>query len=192
MEVEEAVRLLLSCTGDDSMREGLRDTPMRVAKAFGEWYSGYGRDPSDLFKAFEDGATEGCDEMVLVANIPVFSNCEHHMTPFFGFAHVAYVPKKRILGLSKFARLVEVFARRLQVQERLTNQVADCIVDNLQPLGVGVLLECRHMCIESRGIKARGTITTTSALRGVLRTDPSARSEFFSLVQSASKAAGGI
>lgn len=114
------------------------------------------------------------------------------MTPFFGFAHVAYVPKKRILGLSKFARLVEVFARRLQVQERLTNQVADCIVDNLQPLGVGVLLECRHMCIESRGIKARGTITTTSALRGVLRTDPSARSEFFSLVQSASKAAGGI
>lgn len=188
---KSAVRTLLNCTGDVAVREGLADTPSRVARAYGEWFSGYGKSPDDLFKTFESGANH-VDEMVLVANIPVWSHCEHHMTPFFGLAHIAYVPGERVLGLSKFARLVEVFGRRLQIQERITGQIADSLESNLTPIGVGVVLECRHLCLESRGARVRGAITTTSALRGALLTKPEARAEFFSLVRSASKAAGGI
>lgn len=181
--LEETVAVLLAATGDDPTREGLRDTPSRVARAYSEWFSGYTLDPLSVFRSFEDGAAN-CDELILVANNEVSSHCEHHIAPFFGLAHIGYIPNGRILGLSKFARLVDIFARRLQVQERLTNQVADALWEGLHPKGLGVLIQCRHFCLESRGVKQRGSITTTSALRGCLKTDDKARSEFFSLVHS--------
>jgi GTP cyclohydrolase I len=186
-----AVRALLMGAGENPDREGLRETPERIAKAYAEWFSGYSQDPSLLFKTFVDGA-ERCNEMILVSNITVTSWCEHHMALIWGVAHIAYIPNGKILGLSKFARLVDIFARRLQVQERLTNQVADCLQDNLSPKGIGVMLECRHACMETRGIKARGCVTTTSALRGILKEAPEARAEFLALVRSASKASSGI
>lgn len=188
--MEDALRVLLRGIGEDPAREGLHETPRRVNAAYGEWFSGYGRDPKELFKTFESGANH-VDEMILVANCPVWSHCEHHMTPFFGLAHIAYVPRDRVLGLSKFARLVDIFSRRLQIQERITGQIADTLQANLEPLGVGVMLECRHLCMESRGAKAKA-VTTTSALRGVLLEKPEARAEFFALVRSASQATGGI
>jgi GTP cyclohydrolase IA len=163
-------------------REGLVETPKRVVKAWNEWTAGYEQDPIQVLKAFEDGA-QNYDEMVVLTDIPVYSTCEHHLAPFWGVAHIAYIPKGKVVGLSKFARLVDVFARRLQVQERLTVQIADAIMEGLEPEGVGVALQCRHMCMESRGIQRRGTVTTTSALRGGLKTDASARSEFLSLVK---------
>lgn len=187
----DAVRVLLRYAGEDPWREGLEETPTRVVKAYGEWFSGYDRDPSALFKTFESQANH-VDEMVLVANIPCWAFCEHHCVPFFGLAHVAYIPNGRVLGLSKFARLVDLFSRRLTIQERITGQVADTLVENLIPKGVGVVLECRHLCMESRGARVRGAVTTTSALRGALLQKPEARAEFFSLVRSASKASGGI
>lgn len=191
-EFRVAVRTLLGATGDDTNRDGLRETPQRVERAFKEWFDGYGQDPATLFKVFEN-SYEDCDEMVLVANIPLHSFCEHHMAPFWGLAHIAYLPTDgHILGLSKFARLVNIFAHRLQVQERLTKQIAACIDLNLSPRGLGVVLECRHMCIESRGVRARGTITTTSAVMGAVRKDPAARAEFLSLVRSASRAKEGV
>ena len=188
---EEAVRTLLHHCHEDPHREGLLDTPARVRRAYGDWFSGYGVDPRHLFRTFAVGS-DFVDEMILVANCPVFSHCEHHMTPFFGLAHIAYIPAERVLGLSKFARLVEIFARRLQIQERLTGQIADVLMANLMPVGVGVVLECRHLCLESRGVRARGAVTTTSALRGALLEKPAARAEFFSLVRSASKSSSGI
>jgi len=187
----DLIRALLLHAGDNPDREGLRDTPARVLRAYGEWFSGYALDPASLFKTFEDGAA-GCDEMVMVANLPVYSFCEHHIAPFWGLAHVAYIPDGKILGLSKFSRLVEIYARRLQVQERLTNQIAECLADNLKPRGLGVVLECRHTCMESRGVRVRGCITVTSSLRGALKADASTRSEFFSLVRSVSAGRSGI
>lgn len=181
--MQDAVAALLAATGDDPTREGLHDTPSRVERAYAEWFSGYGLDPHSVFRSFEDGA-DNCDELILVSNNQVSSHCEHHMAPFFGLAHIGYIPQGKILGLSKFARLVDIFARRLQVQERLTNQIADALWTGLQPKALGVLVECRHLCIESRGVKQRGSITTTSALRGTLKTDDKARAEFFSLVHS--------
>lgn len=190
-EFLSAVQTMVLSTGDNPAREGLRETPQRVQRAYAEWFSGYAADPAALFKVFEDGA-DSCDEMVSVCNLRVFSHCEHHMTPFFGLAHIAYIPRGKLLGLSKFARLVEVFARRLQVQERLTNQLADTLVQFLEPVGVGVVLECRHLCMESRGARSQGAITTTSALRGAMRTIDSARAEFLALVNSASRAREGV
>ena len=141
-----------------------------------EYSSGYGKDPAEILKVFDDGA-EKVDEMVLVKSIPVYSHCEHHLAPFFGVAHVGYIPNGKIVGLSKLSRLVDVFAKRLQVQERLTNQIADALEEHLQPLGVGVVIECRHMCMESRGIQRQGATTVTSAMRGALRNDVAARAE---------------
>jgi len=186
-----AVRDLLLAAGDDPAREGLQDTPHRVQRAYQEWFSGYRRDPQSVFRAFEDGAAN-CDELVLVSNNEIFSHCEHHMVPFFGLAHVGYIPNGRILGLSKFARLVDIFSRRLQVQERLTNQIADALWEGLRPKGLGVVLECRHLCMETRGVRARRAITSTSALRGALKQDGNSRSEFFSLVLAASKVREGL
>ena len=163
-------------------REGLRETPDRWAKAFQHWTSGYYQRPEDLLKTFEDGAA-GCDELIFQRSIPVWSLCEHHLAPFFGVAHVGYIPDGRIVGLSKLARVVDVFAKRLQVQERLTNQVAELLTSTLAPLGVGVILECRHSCMESRGIQRAGVVTVTSSLSGVFRTDPSARAEFLGLAR---------
>ena len=160
-------------------RQGLTETPNRVAKAWQHWTGGYEIDPDSLLKSFEDGA-ENYDEMVIVRNIPFYSHCEHHMAPFFGTASVAYIPQHHIVGLSKLSRIVDAFSRRLQVQERLTVQIGDCIERNLKPLGVGVFLKARHLCMESRGICQQGHHTETLNLRGVFRTDPSARSELMS------------
>jgi len=177
----QMVRDLLAYIGEDPDREGLLETPARFLKAWTEYTRGYHVKPEDILKSFEDGA-ERVDEMVIVRDIPVYSLCEHHLAPFFGKAHVGYVPDKRILGLSKISRLVEVFGRRLQVQERLTNQIADALDENLQPLGVAVVIECRHMCMESRGIRHTGTSTVTSALRGSIKANADTRREFLSLI----------
>lgn len=178
--IEDNVRRLLQYIGEDPSRGGLLETPQRVAKAWAHWTAGYGKDPADLLKVFEDGA-DGCDEMVIVKNIPFYTHCEHHMAPFFGTATVAYIPDGKIVGLSKISRVVDMFARRLQVQERLTNQIADALHDNLQPKGVGVIIEARHLCMESRGICQQGHSTITSAVRGVIKDKPEARAEFMAL-----------
>ncbi len=177
----EMVRQLLRLIGEDPDREGLQETPLRFLKAMSEYTKGYREKPEDVLKVFEDGG-EGVDEMVIVRDIPVYSLCEHHMAPFFGKAYVGYVPDKKILGLSKISRLVEVYSRRLQVQERLTNQIADALAKHLQPLGVAVVIECRHLCMESRGIKHAGSSTVTSALRGSIKKNPDTRKEFLSLI----------
>jgi GTP cyclohydrolase I len=171
-----AVRLI-EFIGENPKRGGLVKTPERFVRAWQHWTSGYGQDAAQYLHSFEDGA-EQCDEMILLRGIPVYSNCEHHLAPFFGVAHVGYIPNKKILGLSKISRVIDVFAHRLQVQERLTNQVANALFEGLQPLGVGVLIECQHTCMSSRGIHQPGILTSTCALRGVFRTDAAARDEF--------------
>lgn len=175
---------LLAQIGDDPGREGLAETPGRCARAWAEWTSGYGQDPALVLKTFEDGS-KGYDELVFQGNISCYSHCEHHLAPFFGVAHIGYIPRGRVVGLSKLARLVDVFARRLQVQERLTVQIAQALQDALAPRAVGVVLECRHLCMESRGIQRAGTVTKTSALLGEFRDEPDARAEFLSMVHSA-------
>lgn len=180
---ELAIKEILKAIGEDPNREGLRDTPARVAKAWKEWASGYAIKPEDILKTFEDGAS---DEMVIVHNIPVISKCEHHMADIIGIAHVGYIPDGRIVGLSKLARLVDVFARRLQVQERMTAQVADALsAPPVNPRGVGVLIRAAHHCMSTRGVKIHGSLTTTSAMRGVFLTDAAARAEFIGLCRDA-------
>lgn len=181
-EAEDIVLRLLQYIGEDTTRGGLQETPARVLRAWKYWTSGYAQKPGDVLKTFDDGA-ENVDEMILMKDISLYSHCEHHLAPFFGVAHVAYIPNGRIVGLSKIARLVDIFARRLQVQERLTNQIADALVQSLHPLGVGVVLECRHLCMESRGVQKQGATTVTSALRGVLKQDSKARAEFMRLIR---------
>lgn len=181
---------LLAYIGEDRNRAGLLDTPERVVSAWEFMCSGYAINPDDVIKTFEDGA-EGCDEMVFQADIPVWSTCEHHMLPFFGVAHIGYLPGKRIIGLSKFARLLDVFARRLQVQERLTGQVADALMHGLDPLGVGVVLQCRHTCMEARGVQKAGSVTTTTALRGAFREISDVKVEFLANVRGAAGARHG-
>lgn len=176
------IRDLLEMIGEDPDREGLLETPARVIKAWRYWCQGYAQNPASVLKTFEDGAS-GVDEMVVVRDIEFYSHCEHHMAPFFGTAHVAYIPKDRIVGLSKIARVVDIFSQRLQVQERLTNQIADAIHDNLDPLGVGVVMQAKHFCMCSRGVNKQGSTTITSALRGALKTEASARTEFLALVK---------
>jgi len=173
---------LLQFIGEDPERGGLQETPKRFLKAWQHYTSGYDQDPAEILKVFEDGA-ENYDEMVVVRDIPVYSHCEHHLAPFFGVAHIGYIPAGRIVGLSKLSRLVDVYARRLQVQERLTNQIADALVEHLQPLGVAVVLECRHMCMEARGIQRQGSATITSAMRGLMRENIATRAEFMELLR---------
>ncbi len=180
-DAKAAVRTLLEYIGEDPSREGLRETPDRVIRSFAEIYGGYNRDPTSVFKTFRDGS-ERVDEMVVQRNIPFFSNCEHHMLPFFGVAHIAYVPDEEIIGLSKFARLVEVFARRLQVQERITTQIADSLMQHLKPKGAACVIEASHLCMVQRGVKKHLSDTTTSALRGVFLEGPT-RSEFLRFIQ---------
>lgn len=182
----EAVRRLLSRCSENPDREGLKDTPDRFLKALDFWTSGYDKQPSDVLKEFKDGA-EDYDELVFQGSIQLYSLCEHHMAPFFGVAHVGYIPNGRIIGLSKIGRLIEIFARRLQVQERLTSQICRSLESALQPRGVGVVLRCRHLCMESRGIQKPGTVTYTSALGGALFHDQRARSEFMRFVQMADR-----
>ena len=181
----DSVVRMLQAIGEDPAREGLKETPKRVVKAWGEWFKGYGQNPADVLKVFEDGA-EGYGEMVLLTNIPVYSHCEHHITPFVGVAHVAYIPNGKIVGLSKIARVVEIFSRRLQVQERLTNQIADALVANLEPQGVAVVIQAKHFCMATRGVKMPNVDTHTSAMRGAFFDSAATRSEFMSLVRAAS------
>lgn len=173
-------KLLREIEKTEELREGLLETPARVAKAWAHWTSGYGKRAEDILKVFEDGAS-GYDQMVIVKDIPVYSHCEHHLAPIFGKASVAYIPKGKIVGLSKLSRLVDMHARRLQVQERMTTDIANDLDRCLQPLGVGVILRCRHMCMESRGICQQGSETITSAVTGAMLKEPSARAEFLGL-----------
>jgi GTP cyclohydrolase I len=178
--IEDNIRRLLQYVGENPARGGLIETPKRVAKAWNFWCKGYKDDAATILKVFEDGA-ESCDQMVVVRDIPIYSHCEHHLAPIFGTCSIAYIPSGKIVGLSKLSRLADMFARRLQVQERLTNQIADALDEHLQPIGVGVIIRARHLCMESRGVCQQGHHTITSALRGVIRSDPLARSEFMDL-----------
>ncbi|WP_262296375.1 MULTISPECIES: GTP cyclohydrolase I FolE [Microvirga] len=181
-EAEAAVRTLLRWAGDDPTREGLQDTPKRVAKAFKEFYSGYGEDPSEILdKIFAE--VEGYDDIVLVRDIPFYSHCEHHMVPFFGVAHVAYYPTKGVVGLSKLARLVDAYARRLQTQETMTSQIAKAMVDALEPRGVAVMIEAEHMCMSMRGIQKAGALTLTTQFTGIFKEDPAEQVRFLTLVR---------
>jgi len=175
------VRALLEYIGDNPEREGLRDTPRRVLAAFDEYFSGYRDNPREhLEKTFEE--VEGYDEMVLVSDIEVHSHCEHHLAPFVGKAHVAYIPDGRVVGLSKLARVVDVYAKRLQVQEKMTMQIAHVIEEVLQPAGVAVIIQCRHFCMCHRGVKKENSWTTTSKLTGAFLNNPSSRLELFNLI----------
>jgi GTP cyclohydrolase I len=184
VSADDIVLRLLEFIGEDPTREGLQETPRRVLKAWKEWAQGYGVDPASILKTFTDGAENCGDEFVIVRNIPIVSKCEHHLADITGFAHVGYIPNGKIVGLSKLARLADLFARRLQVQERLTNQIADALVECLEPKGVGVVIHAAHACMSSRGVKVQGSITTTSAMRGVCLSKPEARHEFLSLCEA--------
>lgn len=175
------IKRTLQYIGEDPERGGLIETPARVAKAWKFWCDGYNHDPAEVLKVFEDGG-EAYNEMVIVKDIPIYSHCEHHMAAIFGTATIAYIPNGKIVGLSKLSRLAEIFARRLQVQERLTAQIADALNDHLKPLGVGVIIKARHLCMESRGICQQGHHTVTSALRGVMK-EGAPRAEFLELAK---------
>lgn len=180
-EAEAAVRTLLRWIGEDPDREGLQETPHRVVKAFQEHFKGYLVDPADILrKTFEE--VEGYDEMVVLKDIAFESHCEHHMAPIIGKAHVAYLPVRRVVGISKLARLVEAFAKRLQIQERMTAQIADAIQEVLQPRGVGVVIEATHHCMTTRGIHKPGSLMVTSRLLGEFKTNPETRREFLAIV----------
>jgi GTP cyclohydrolase I len=180
-----SIRDLLIYCGEDVNREGLKETPERFLKALRFWTSGYGVDPAEVLKTFSDGS-DNYDELVFQGAIPLWGLCEHHLAPFFGVAHIGYLPNKKIVGLSKLARLVEVFSRRLSVQERITTQIASAIEKHLDTEGVGVVLQCRHSCMESRGVQKIGTVTMTSALLGKIKTCPDLRAEFMTMVSAAS------
>lgn len=178
---EEAVRELLRWAGDDPAREGLIDTPARVARAFREYYRGYLEDPgTHLSRTF--GEVGGYDEIVLLRDIPFQSHCEHHMAPIIGKAHIAYLPRDRVVGISKLARVLHGYARRLQVQERLTAEVADCIQLHLEPRGVAVVIEATHACMSARGVLTSGVTMTTSRMMGVFRDDERSRKEVLALM----------
>jgi len=177
-DAEDTIVRMLEFIGEDPRREGLRETPARVVRSWAELFAGYGQDPAAIMKVFEDGA---CNEMVVLRDIDFYSTCEHHLLPFYGRAHVAYIPNGKVIGLSKIARLVEIYARRLQIQEKMTGEVADAMCDYLDPKGVAVVVEGRHLCMCSRGIQKLNGIMTTSALRGSF-TEPQVRAEFQALI----------
>ena len=180
-EVTEAVRTLIRWAGDDPDREGLLDTPKRVARAWAEYSAGYAQDPATyLARTFHE--VGGYDEIVLLKDIPFQSHCEHHMAPIIGKAAIAYLPRDKVVGISKLARVLHGFARRLQVQERLTAEVADCIWDNLQPQGVAVVIEASHSCMTARGVSTPGVMMTTSRMMGTFRSDERSRREVLALM----------
>ncbi|MCI9552375.1 MAG: GTP cyclohydrolase I FolE [Acutalibacter sp.] len=181
-KIKRAVRDILEAVGEDPNREGLAETPERVARMYGEIFSGLYSDPREHLKIFHEESKHG--ELVIVRDIPLYSVCEHHLLPFIGRAHIAYIPKNgRIIGLSKFARIVDCFARRPQVQERLTGQIADFLYENMQPLGTAVFIEAEHLCMTMRGARAAGATTRTSALRGCMQTDAKTRAEVMALLK---------
>ena len=180
--IERAVREILLAVGEDPDREGLVETPRRVANMYAEVFSGLENDPKQFIKLFTE---ENNDEMVVVRDIPLYSMCEHHLLPFVGKAHIVYIPGEgKVIGLSKLARIVDNFARRPQLQERLTSQIADFLEENLHPKGVAVIVEAEHLCMTMRGIRAAGALTRTSALRGIIRSDARTRSEALALIKS--------
>lgn len=184
IQFENAVKLMMEHVGEDSQREGLLDTPKRVRKAYEFIYGGYKEDPKEILsKAL---FTSSNDEMVLVKDIEFYSTCEHHLLPIIGRVHVAYIPDGKVVGLSKIPRVVNVFARRMQIQEQFTEQIADAIMDTIAPKGVAVVIQARHMCMEMRGVEKINSTTTSSALRGLFKKDEKTRSEFFSLINSPS------
>jgi GTP cyclohydrolase I len=180
-EAEDAVRTLLRWAGEDPKREGLRETPKRVVNAYRDWYSGYAVDPRDyLQRTFEEVA--GYDEMVVLRDIEFESHCEHHMAPIIGKAHVGYLPTHKVVGISKLARVVDVYARRFQVQEKMTAEIARCISDVLKPRGVGVVVEAIHECMTTRGVHKRGVSMITSKMLGSFRSDARTRAEFLTFI----------
>jgi GTP cyclohydrolase I len=180
-EAEQAVRTLLRWAGDDPTREGLLGTPGRVARAFEEWFAGYDRDPVDyLQRTFEE--VESYDEMVVLRDIRFESHCEHHLAPIIGRAHIGYLPSRRVVGISKLARVVELYAKRLQIQEKMTAQIANSIAEVLRPEGVAVVLEASHQCMTTRGVHKSGVTMVTSRMLGAFRDNPSTRREFLTLI----------
>jgi GTP cyclohydrolase I len=187
-QAEEAVRTLLRWAGDDPSREGLLDTPKRVAKAYREWFSGYALDPDAyLARTFEE--VGGYEEMIVLRDIEYESHCEHHMAPIIGKAHVGYLPDGKVVGISKLARVVEAYAKRLQVQEKMTAQIAGCIQRALQPIGVGVVVEGVHECMTTRGVHKRGVSMVTSTMLGAFRDDARTRAEFLRFIQTGGRGA---
>ena len=180
-EAEEAVRTLIKWAGDDPDREGLLDTPNRVVRSYEEFFAGYAADPSEILsRSFEE--TDGYDEMVLLKNISFESHCEHHIVPILGIAHVAYVPETRVVGISKLARIVEAYGKRLQIQERLTSQIANVIFNVLRPKGVAVIVEAQHQCMTTRGVQKAGVTMETNCMLGCFRNDAGQRSEFLEAI----------
>jgi GTP cyclohydrolase I len=184
-EAREALRTLLAWIGEDPDRKGLLKTPDRVLNSFSDWYSGYGQDPAEILGSSFPEA-DGYDEMVVLTDIDFESHCEHHMAPFIGRAHVAYIPDRRVVGISKIVRVVNAYAKRLQVQEKLTQQIATCINDVLEPSGVAVILEAKHECMTTRGVYKPNIKMTTSAMFGSFRTNASTRAEFLSMLRNKS------
>jgi len=181
-EALKAVRTLLAWAGDDPDREGLKDTPRRVIDAYGEWFDGYDADPAkELSRTFED--VQGYDDMVLLRDIEVESHCEHHMAPFLGKAYVAYIPTDKVVGISKLARVVEIFARRLQTQETLTQLIAEAIETNLKPAGVAIMIDAEHQCMTTRGVHHRHVSTITTKFTGVFKTDAALKDRFLNLAK---------
>ena len=180
-EAEEAVRTLIRWAGDDPMREGLLDTPRRVVKSYREFFSGYADNPTEILtRTFSE--TDGYDEMIVLKDIRFESHCEHHMAPIIGRAHIAYLPRKRVVGISKLARLLDCYAKRLQIQEKLTAQIANTLNDELQPRGVAVVIDASHQCMTTRGVHKAGTSMVTSRMLGAFRNDASTRREFLAFI----------
>ncbi len=182
IKFEDAVKSMMLHVGEDPSREGLLKTPHRVKKAYEFIYGGYKEDPKEILNSAM--FTSSNDEMVLIKDIEFYSTCEHHLLPIIGRVHVAYIPDGKVVGLSKIPRVVNVFARRMQIQEQLTEQIADAIMDTIEPKGVAVVIQARHMCVEMRGVEKINSTTTSSALRGLFKKDEKTRSEFFSLINS--------
>jgi GTP cyclohydrolase IA len=176
-DVEKAVRTLIAWTGDDPDREGLRGTPARVTRAYEEWFRGYDEDPEEMLRR-TFGEVAGYDEMITLSDIPFESFCEHHLAPITGFVHIGYLPKGRVVGISKLARVVDAFAKRLQIQERLTAEIADLVNEVLQPEGVGVVIKATHGCMTTRGVHKHGVAMLTSRMLGTFRDNPATRQEF--------------
>lgn len=190
-EAEAAVRVMLRWAGEDPTREGLIDTPSRVVRAYEEFFAGYNEDPEDILRrTFEE--TDGYDEMVVLRDIRLESHCEHHMVPIIGKAHVAYIPDARVVGISKLARVVETYARRFQIQEKMTAQIANSIQAVLQPRGVAVVIEAAHQCMTTRGVRKPGVTMVTSRMLGVFRDNPSTRKEFMALIGNPSSSLSNI
>ena len=184
-EAEAAVKTLLSFVGENANRPGLLETPKRVVRAYEDWFSGYNDDPKEvLSKTFDE--LDGYDEIILLRDIRIESHCEHHIAPFIGSAHVAYLPNKRVVGISKLARITRIYMKRMQIQEKLTAQIANCIQDVLKPKGVAVVVEAQHQCMTTRGIGTPGISMVTSQLLGKFRTDSSTRREFYSMINQGS------